>query len=379
LGKDSTGISFPVNVFPDRLFLTIFEKFSVSHMINAAESIIQSVSVHHIGNASLEQKLKLSDAPLEIEHEKIYDLLLTYFLTNFTIPEYYNFTSSDDDFTLNPLYKFVSDILEDPASLHKNSIDIARHLYDATQHPNIKPGDLYVAYFNALAINGQHAEAVGIFKSETKDSYLKLKSYSNQFDLIADEGINIKKLDKGCLILNLEKDAGFKILIVDNSNRADAQFWKQGFLNIKPWSDAYHHTQQYMSMTREFVANQVPEEFGVSKADQIDLMNRSVNFFKSKEQFNQSEFEVEVLGDAEVIESFRKYGKSFMANTEAGFEDDFEISAHAVKQQARVFKSVLKLDKNFHIYIHGNRELIEKGFDEKTRRNYYKIYFDHES
>ena len=46
--------------------------------------------------------------------------------------------------------------------------------------------------------------------------------------------------------------------------------------------------------------------------------------------------------------------------------DNFEISAQAVKRQARIFKSVLKLDKNFHIYIHGNRELIEKGFD---RRN----------
>ena len=59
--------------------------------------------------------------------------------------------------------------------------------------------------------------------------------------------------------------------------------------------------------------------------------------------------------------------------------DNFEISVHAVKQQAKVFKSVLKLDKNFHIYIHGNRQLIEKGFDEATGRNYYKLYFDNES
>jgi hypothetical protein len=42
-------------------------------------------------------------------------------------------------------------------------------------------------------------------------------------------------------------------------------------------------------------------------------------------------------------------------------EDGFSISAEAVKKQSRVFKSVLKLDKNFHIYIHGDKELIERG------------------
>ncbi|MBK9193468.1 MAG: hypothetical protein IPO17_00460 [Flavobacteriales bacterium] len=58
--------------------------------------------------------------------------------------------------------------------------------------------------------------------------------------------------------------------------------------------------------------------------------------------------------------------------------DNFEISAHAVKRQARIFKSVLKLDKNFHIYIHGDRNRIEQGVDEQGRK-FYKIYYDKES
>ena len=53
------------------------------------------------------------------------------------------------------------------------------------------------------------------------------------------------------------------------------------------------------------------------------------------------------------------------------------ISAPAVKKQAKIFKSVLKLDKNFHIYIHGNREMIEQGV-EKDGRKFYKIYFEKE-
>jgi hypothetical protein len=31
------------------------------------------------------------------------------------------------------------------------------------------------------------------------------------------------------------------------------------------------------------------------------------------------------------------------------------------------------------VYIHGNRELIERGVDEKTGLNFYKIYFEQET
>jgi hypothetical protein len=62
---------------------------------------------------------------------------------------------------------------------------------------------------------------------------------------------------------------------------------------------------------------------------------------------------------------------------DAPIGDSFSISTAAVKKQARVFKSVLKLDKNFHIYIHGNRDLIEQGM-EPDGRKFYKIYFREE-
>ena len=39
---------------------------------------------------------------------------------------------------------------------------------------------------------------------------------------------------------------------------------------------------------------------------------------------------------------------------------------------------VIKLDKNFHLYVHGSRELIEQGIDEEGRK-FYKIYYTEES
>jgi hypothetical protein len=348
-------------------------------MIDFSNSNIVAVAAHIIGNRNQEEPLKLSDELLEIEDEKLEPLLRVFFLSNFTVPEYYTFTFSNGDHHLNPLHRFVSNIFDDASMLYENSVYIAKHLYEATQHLNIKSGDLYVAYIKNLSLDGEQTEAVGIFKSENKDSFLKLKSDSTHFDLFADEGTHIKKLDKGCLIFNQDRDAGFRIMIVDHANRSEAQFWKDDFLNLKPLSDSFHLTHNFMNLTRQYVSDQLDEEFSVSKADKIDLLNKSINFFKSKDQFNQAEFEVEVLGDADVIESFRNYGKSFMNTHELDPVDNFEISAQAVKRQAKVFKSVLKLDKNFHIYIHGNRQLIERGFDEVMGKHFYKIYFDEES
>ncbi|MDR0687903.1 MAG: nucleoid-associated protein, partial [Prevotellaceae bacterium] len=56
----------------------------------------------------------------------------------------------------------------------------------------------------------------------------------------------------------------------------------------------------------------------------------------------------------------------------------FGISEAAVKRQARVLKSVIKLDKNFHIYVHGRREYITRGYDEKTGLHFYQLFFREE-
>jgi len=348
-------------------------------MIDYSKSQVVALSAHVIGNGVNGEKLKLSSEPLDVEDDDLQKLLLIYFLSSFTAPEYHSFTSDDNRFQDNPLFKLVSNIFSNPHSLHKNSINIAGHLYETTLLPAIKSGDLYVAYVADIQIENHLVNGVGIFKAESKDSFLKLNTSSPVFKLKGDAGVNIRKLDKGCLILNVEKESGFKILAVDNLNKSEAQFWINDFLKITPRADNYHHTRNFMNLTRQYVDDQLDEEFSVSKADKIELLNRSMNFFKTKDQFNQHEFEAEVLEDPSVIESFRNYERTWPDRAEADIIDNFEISAQAVKKQVRVFKSVLKLDKNFHIYIHGNRQLIEKGYDEEANKHFYKIYFDEES
>ena len=65
-----------------------------------------------------------------------------------------------------------------------------------------------------------------------------------------------------------------------------------------------------------------------------------------------------------------------LAERDIRIEDEFGISDSAVKKQARSYKSVIKLDRNFHIYVHGNRNLLEQGEDEKGK--FYKVYYQEE-
>jgi hypothetical protein len=348
-------------------------------MIDHTNTNIQKVSVHTVGNKTNGDELLLSKSLLDISDVKVRELLFTFFLSPFTSPEYYAFTFSNDDFTLNPLYNFASQIFVSSKTFQKNSVNVAKHLYELAVHPQIKPGDLFLAYFTDITIEDEVTDAIGIFKSENRQAFLKLNSSQQDFLIQYDDGINIEKLDKGCLIFNTDKKTGYKVCIIDKSNKAtEAQYWKDHFLQLKPCSDDYHHTKEFMNITKNFVTKQLTEEFEISRADQIDLLNRSVDYFKTHDTFDKSDFEKQVLQDNGIIKSFRNYDTNYRQENEYDLIDEFEISQQAVKKQARVFKSVLKLDKNFHIYIHGNRELIEQGV-EKDGRKYYKIYFENEA
>ena len=133
-----------------------------------------------------------------------------------------------------------------------------------------------------------------------------------------------------------------------------------------------------MSMYKTFVTKELPQQFEVTKADQAELINESVKFFKGKEEFDFEDFGNEVLKQPEVIQSFNDFSNKYQQERDIEIADNFTISDAAVKKQSRAFKSVIKLDKNFHIYVHGNNQYIKKGYDEITGMHYYQLFFKEE-
>jgi len=340
---------------------------------------LKDLCAHFVGNKLKENGIELTDKLVDITNIENYNLINEYLLGGFKNNYiYYNFHNVTE-LKLNDIYTIVSNIFESPKLLLKHSKSIAKFLYENSTHPQIKDGELYVAYITGCLLNDEIVDAVGIFKSETKSPFLKIVKSNQSIEIKHDEGIDIKKLDKGCLIFNTDIEKGYKVCLIDNSNKySEAQYWKDNFLNLKPCADSYHQTKDYLTLTKDFVLHGMNEDFEISKADQANFLNLSIDYFKKHEVFNEKEFSRDVFSDTNVIKSFKNYKDEFQVENEIEIVNDFHISPQALKKQSRVFKSVLKLDKNFHIYIHGNRELIEQG-TEKDGRKFYKIYFEKES
>jgi hypothetical protein len=351
-------------------------------MVTFFEASLDTISVHHVGNQSQSEMYSLSDQPLVLKDELISSLLKQYFLSPFDkVNEVYHLMHTSD-LNLNEIHNFATQVFDDKTKFHEVSEQIAKYLYKVANHPKIKSGELYVTYFRNVQIEGNLLDAIGIFKSENKETYLKVYPDQGGFQVDYEENaININKLDKGVLIFNIEKENGYKVVVVDKatSGQDAAVYWKDEFLQLKIRNDNFNQTNNTLSIYKNFITNKIDEDFEVTKADKIDLLNKSMKYFKDKDTFDLDEFAGEVIGNPQAIESFKTYKQQYEDEYETPIGDSFEISANAVKKQARVYKSVLKLDKNFHIYIHGDKQLIEKGFDDEKHMNYYKVYFKEEA
>ncbi len=348
-------------------------------MINYLTASLKALSAHQIGNKSEDDGVRLSEKGIIIADEILKELLLKYFFSSFKEPEFYAFGFSNEDISLNPLFTYATKIFDHPDSLHEVSGSIAQYLYDQSAHPNIKSGDLIIGYVKDVLIEDETADAIAIFKSESKDDFIQLKSSAHGYVVDYDKGVNIEKLDKGCLIFNTEKETGYKICVIDNSNKyKEAVYWKTDFLNVRPRSDNYHATLNYIQMTKSFVKERLKPLHEIDKADEAGIMNRSKEFFQHQEEFDQATYENNIFKNEQFREDFQEYKLDYQEEKNIPLPDHFEISEQAFKKKSRVFKSILKLDKNFHIYIHGNRDMIKKGVDEDGKK-YYKIFYETEN
>ena len=340
---------------------------------------ISQAIVHKVGNPTRGEHLQLSVNPLLLNDGTVRSILAKYFLAPFNINEQYHFTHISD-IGLNEVYSYVGQIFNNPKKFTSQSALLATFLYNKSTHAKVKEGEMYVVHFKNVPFDTEYIEAIGIFKSESKETFLKVFPHGQGWEVTAEDGININKLDKGCLIFKTNTADGYVVCVVDATNKQnDAQYWVNDFLNVTPYADSYHSTSNVLSMAKLFISNEIAEQFDVNKSEQIDMLNRSIDYFKTKENFQFDEFAEEVIHHPEVMAAFTNYKQVYEQAKKVAIDDEFAIHVSAVKKQERHFKSILKLDKNFHVYIHGRKDLIEKGYDDMKGKHFYKLYFDEET
>lgn len=336
---------------------------------------IDRIMTHFVGNPMRDGDLLLSNAYTEInEDSQIY--LQKYFLSPFQPIDFYNFLPTGESLDV---YTLAKRLFADANEMVEVSKDIARLLYEHSNNEKIKEGEVNVVLFNEVVFDDEIVNAIGIFKSETFEPFLQMNEIGKRYEIVHGSGIGLKSLDKGCLIFESDEEEGYYILTIDKSARSkSSMYWNNEFLRLKPSSDEFHYTKDVLNIAKDFLTKKVPKDLEIDKTETINMLNKTMDYFKTNTDFIQDDFEEIVFEDEAVRDSFRTYNSEYRSSHDLEIVPSFEINDQAVKKQNRAFKSVLKLDKNFHVYIHGDKSLIERG-EEADGRKFYKIYYEEEN
>ena len=352
-------------------------------MLNLSNAILQHAIVHQVGNATFDEELVLSKAPL-VTSEEIDNLLLQFVGSKFRAnKEYFRFFHPED-IQKNDIYQLADtffsvqaklDVLECKDFFLNQSGGIAVTLYETATHPNIKGSELIVLYLTDISFEDEVTDALVVFKLSHKQSYLDVvHSEAKLSNITTMQGFGESEIEKGCLILNTDSKQGFVVACFDKRAKAEGDFWQKEFLKVQPREDSYFHTKQYLQLYQHFLhTDESNEELG---QDQLIVKGNQVEaYFKEREKFDFNEFATEVLQGPEIIDRFRDFKNEHQTNTNQTIADEFEINAPAVKTCAKYFKKVLKLDKNFHVYMHGKEGMVEEGFDKEKGMKFYKLFY----
>ncbi len=341
--------------------------------VSYLDTIVESICLHKVGNKIADEGIKFSKNKLTVP-ENLKNTLLKYFVSSFSSEELYTFYHNSD-LSLNEVYCYCSRIFASTECIHEQSVNLAKHLYDNSTHPKIKMGELYVVYLRNCVIDHHAVDAIGIFKSENKETFLKIYPRKENFEIESDTGVNINKLDKGCLIFNIEKENGYVVAVVDNTNKGlEAKYWTEDFLHVRPRKDSFNQTQNMLSLCKNFVS-QLSNENG--KIEKATYMNRSVEALK-EEKFNVDVFAEQVFETPELVSEFKQYKEVYQKERDIEIDNIFTTASNAIKRRATGAMTTIKLDRNFDINIHGGEQYIERGYDKERGMYYYQLFFREE-
>lgn len=352
-------------------------------MLHFIDSKIKAISIHQVGNKCLDEFYQLSDSPLNLDDQnddtKI--CLMNFFCSPFSNkqPLVHRLYHPNDALELNEVYSGVSNFFECSHSFQETSEFLAKYLYEVSNYPKIRGGEFYTVHFEGVIFEGEEWEALAIYKADNKEFYLEANADQGSYHLNIAKATGLNKLGKAAIILNCEKDQGYKVIIANENKAFESQYWRDEFLRVKLRNDSNLQTEATMKLFKTFVNDKLDENFEIEKIDKIDLLNKGMAYFKHNETFSQEDFEESVIGSEQAIAMFRSCILEAEEMLDIEIPGEFCLSEAAIKKNKGSFKNVIKLDKNAQILVTGKRDLIEKGFDEEKGMNYYKVYFENES
>lgn len=348
-------------------------------MINRNQASISKCIIHKVGNKFNNTKNAFSEKEVHFD-EASYELMLPFLLRPFgSVVQSYRF-NHHADISLNEINTYSSKVLNDEDDFIETSKHIVKHLFEQSNSAQIKTGDVLVVLFEGIAFNEITTSALGIFKIENKVNFFQTYLENNSYDVLVQKGINSKKVDKGCLILN-QSDAEGRIVLSADNNNYDAQYWTNHFLNIKYADDANCHTQQYIELCKDFSEDILKISYG--NQEQNSFLAKTIDFFKEHEIVKVEEFKENIFEEDKHKSLFDDYKKTFEGEKDLVIRNQFDVSDLVVNKEKKKIKTEIKLDTHIQIKLDidapdASSEYLERGYDEEKKMHYYKVFFNAE-
>lgn len=348
-------------------------------MIKTNNSFIERATLQRVGN-KLSQEINYStseEIPLTDDEET---LLKSFFLNSIkSSPDLMKFThhvSLDH----NTVYDSTAKFFGQEISFIDYSNYILNHLFEKSNHPQIKTGELFVVLFKELQFQEITTDAIGIFKIEKKIDYLKFNVIDDDLDFAISKGVKLQKVDKGCLILNTELSDGYRVISIDN-NSYDANYWKKSFLDLEEVMNDSYQTKHHLQLLSTFSNTMVDSG---DTFVQKEFMSQGVQLFNDHEVITKDILEEQLLSPFDVVHSYDNFKTQYKKENNLELDEHFNVSIPTLKKEKRKIKSQINLDTKIQIKLDISdgdtvKENIEKGFDQERKMHYYKVYYNEET
>lgn len=339
--------------------------------INYNDASIEHLIIHGIGNKCLDETLVLSSSEVAIS-DVTERRLLGNLLKRMPAEALYHF-SHDIGLSYNEVFSFVRNSFDEKRNFLDVSKQIAKHLFNQGVTKKIDSGLLYVAYFRHVIVEDKDVDAIGIFKSEKPETFLKLEFSDGVYSLAYEKGVG--NITKGCLILNVDSATGYLISLLNSKKKSDVKYWNNDFLGIRLRNDDVNKTNQIIELCGSFIISNA----SIAKKEKAEMIDQVLSAMTigdtSLEKISDSVFPNEVI--KEQFTDFYNQKSSF---TKESYEELFTPTYENVEKLLKKYrnKSKLILDDDFEVLIKRGEGNIVKGYDAERGLSYYKLYFKEE-
>ena len=339
--------------------------------INFIDTTLVHLMIHGIGNKCLDEALVLSSQEVRLT-ELTASKLLDNLLGKMPHEAFYHF-SHDIDLSYNEMFAFSQKTFENKETFVSMSKNIAKHLFNQGITKKVQSGVVYIAYMQGVLVDDKEMDAIGVFKSEKIDTFIKVNFEDGKYSLSSEKGLG--SIDKGCLIINTDPENGYLVSLLNTKKKNDVKYWNEDFLGIRLRNDDYCKTSQIVELCGSFITKNKT----IAKADKAGMIDRVLSAMSVEDTSFEKIADV-VFEDKNVRQQFTEYHHTLSDIDECSLGDDFTPNVEIVEKEVKKYrnKTKLKLDDDFEVLIKGGKDNIIKGYDEDKGLSYYKLYFREE-